>query len=287
MVIFGERREAVDPQPHHARGGVVGILTERRYLAQREPAELAAKLCRGARVLLAVSGGGRIADLLAGCELIVARGRSPELLDTLAALEARGVPVMNRPAAIASVLDKARMAEALAAAGVPSAPTIAVARGGIAEAAERSGFPAIVKPVTGDNARGISILRSGADAARLAWPEPRALVQPYLPSNGLDLKLYGAAGEVWAVEKPSPLGGDPAPARPVALTAEARALALRCGELFGLDLYGVDCLVTPAGLSVIEVNDFPNYSGIPEADERIADLVLARGRGASAGWRLS
>jgi ribosomal protein S6--L-glutamate ligase len=287
MGTFAKGRDAIDPLPH-ARGGFVGILSERRYLAQRQPAALDAMLrARGAQVRLAISGDSRIADLLAGCDLVVARGRSPELLDTLGALEARGVSVMNRPAAIASVLDKAWMAEALAAAGVPSPATFSVARGDIAQAAERAGFPAVVKPVNGDNGRGISILWSSTDASRLAWSEPRALVQPYVQSNGRDLKLYVAGGAVWGVEKPSPLGGDPSPARRVSLTDEARALAIRCGELFGLDIYGVDCLATPADLCVIEVNDFPNYSEVPEADVRIADLVLAYTRGESRGWSVS
>jgi glutathione synthase/RimK-type ligase-like ATP-grasp enzyme len=287
MGTFARGRDAADPLPR-AHRGLVGILSERRYLAQREPAALGAMLrACGARVRLAISGDSRVANLLVGCELVLARGRSPELLDTLRAVEARGVPVINRPAAIASVLDKAGMAEALAAAGVPSPATFAVARGDIAQAAERAGFPAIVKPVNGDNGRGISVLWSSADLSRLTWSESRALVQPYVQSNGRDLKLYVAAGAVWAVEKPTPLGRDPSPARRVALTDEARALAIRCGELFGLELYGVDCLATPAGLSVIEVNDFPNFSEIPEADRRIADLVLASTRGEPRGWRVS
>ena len=268
-------RRVRDRLPRHARRRVIGILVERRYLVQREPAALGAMLrARGARVRVAVSGEPRSVDILDGCDLVVARGRSPELLDSLRALETRGLPVINRPTAIAAVLDKAFMAEVLADAGVPSPPTLAVPPDDIAQAAERVGFPAIVKPVTGDNGRGISILWSAADARRLAWSESRALVQPYLRSNGRDLKLYVAAGAVWAVEKPSPLGRDTTPVRRVRLTGEQRSLALRCGELLGLELYGVDCLATPAGLFVIEVNDFPNYSGISEADGRMADLIL-------------
>jgi glutathione synthase/RimK-type ligase-like ATP-grasp enzyme len=39
----------------------------------------------------------------------------------------------------------------------------------------------------------------------------------------------------------------------------------------------VDCVETPAGPVVIEVNDFPNYTGVPGADDALARLVLARG----------
>ena len=52
-----------------------------------------------------------------------------------------------------------------------------------------------------------------------------------------------------------------------------RDIARRCRALFALDLYGVDCVETPAGLIIIEVNDFPNYSAVPEANDRLAAHV--------------
>jgi glutathione synthase/RimK-type ligase-like ATP-grasp enzyme len=49
-------------------------------------------------------------------------------------------------------------------------------------------------------------------------------------------------------------------------------------ELFGLELYGVDCIETPNGPVVIEVNDFPNYSGVPGSDQLLADHVIFRAK---------
>jgi glutathione synthase/RimK-type ligase-like ATP-grasp enzyme len=83
---------------------------------------------------------------------------------------------------------------------------------------------------------------------------------------------------VWAVRKASPLldrDWRRSSAEIVPLDARLRALAFACGRPFGLALYGVDCVLGPEGPAVIEVNDFPNYSGIPEADEVLADLVVA------------
>src|SRR5918999_950230 len=73
----------------------------------------------------------------------------------------------------------------------------------------------------------------------------------------------------------SPTAGERRPA-PIELTPELIALARRCGELFGLELYGVDCVETSDGPLVIEVNDFPNYMGIDEADERLVAYVVGR-----------
>jgi glutathione synthase/RimK-type ligase-like ATP-grasp enzyme len=57
-------------------------------------------------------------------------------------------------------------------------------------------------------------------------------------------------------------------------------LASRCRRAFGLDLYGIDCIPTDDGPVVIEVNEFPNYTGVPQASERLADYVLERTAGA-------
>jgi glutathione synthase/RimK-type ligase-like ATP-grasp enzyme len=116
----------------------------------------------------------------------------------------------------------------------------------------------------------------------LEWTEPVALAQTYMPTDGYDLKLYGIGDEVWAVRKPSPFNkrseddGAESKAGLVPLTPELQALGRRCGELFGLELYGVDCIETADGPLVIEINDFPNYTGVPEADERLADYVIRR-----------
>jgi ribosomal protein S6--L-glutamate ligase len=278
MAVIGSIQLESARRPASTRAPRIGILAERRYLSQRAPAALAAALAdAGVRPEVVAADDARFG--LGACDLVIARGRSQALLSALSALEARGVAVMNRPAAIAAVADKARQAGVLARGGLPSPRTLVVTPAGLAEAAARVGFPVVVKPVFGDNGRGVLVLhtRDEAQAAARAWSEPRALVQPLVPSAGVDLKLYAVGREIWAVEKPSPLAAAAdAPARAVALPPGARALALRCGALFGLDLFGVDCLATPSGLTVIEVNDFPNYSSIPDADAAMARLALAR-----------
>jgi ribosomal protein S6--L-glutamate ligase len=55
-------------------------------------------------------------------------------------------------------------------------------------------------------------------------------------------------------------------------------LARTCGRLFGLTVFGVDCLETSHGPVVIEVNDFPNFTAVPGADVLLARHVLAAAR---------
>jgi glutathione synthase/RimK-type ligase-like ATP-grasp enzyme len=61
----------------------------------------------------------------------------------------------------------------------------------------------------------------------------------------------------------------------VDLDARLRDIALKCGRACGLELWGVDVAMTPRGPYVIEVNDFPTYSAVPDAGAAIAQHVLA------------
>ena len=53
-------------------------------------------------------------------------------------------------------------------------------------------------------------------------------------------------------------------------------LALRCGRVFGLDIYGVDTVETADGVAVLEVNEFPNFTAVAGAAGAIANYILAR-----------
>jgi ribosomal protein S6--L-glutamate ligase len=255
------------------------VVVEGRYLAQAQPGG----------VVAALGGLGFTADILdpekvpmgggwlARYDLLLARGRSPALLGALARAEVAGVPTINRSRAIAAVLDKGRMAAALTAAGLPTPETRA---GRLADLAEGALYPVVVKPILGDNGRGVRIARSRSELLDGAGADEVLVAQSLVEGERRDTKLYVAGRRVWAVKKVSPLHdpGSGAPAERVPLTSALEALALRCAALFGLDLAGVDCVETACGHVVIEVNDFPNYSGLPEASEEIARLALSRAR---------
>jgi glutathione synthase/RimK-type ligase-like ATP-grasp enzyme len=269
----------------------IALLAERRYLAQRQPLGLVAELERREWTVRLIDPDFTAISLtddswLAGVELCVARGRSHALLSWLLAAERRGLQTINRQSAVAGVRDKAAMAVALAGAGIPTPPTMLGSPSQLAAELPADLYPVILKPIHGDNCRGLRVCGSPDEVAGLS-PSDRdpLLAQPYLAGDGMDLKLYAVGERIWAIRKPSPLrtGGALGPrsagsaeATPVELTADLRRLARDCSELFGLELFGVDCLITRAGPVVIEVNDYPNYSGVPEADAALASHVLAR-----------
>lgn len=265
----------------------VGVLVERRYLTQDQPRGLAAALkSAGVSVRITVAEDAGV-DLCGeewshGLDVLVARGRSDALLATLRAAEIRGVRVVNTAKAIRGVVDKAGMAAEMACAGIPT-PTSWLASPHRLAAMPHLPFPLVLKPMTGDNARGLRVVHRRADLTGLDWPEPVALAQEFHRGDAHDTKLYVAGSQIWAVRRPSPVADDGSPrdlaeaGQRVPVTPALRAIARACAGLFGLTLFGVDCVEGPRGPLAVEVNDFPNYRGIGcSVDHHLARVVLGR-----------
>ena len=60
----------------------------------------------------------------------------------------------------------------------------------------------------------------------------------------------------------------------IPLKSEWLKLAQRVGELFGLDIYGLDVLETNNGPVVVDINDFPSFGQVPGAVKRISNYIL-------------
>ena len=266
----------------------IGVLVERRYLTQAQPAGLCSGLrARGHDVILIEPQAISFAmddDWLDGLDLIVARGRSLVLLGMLAWAEARGMRTINRRTAITAVHNKAEMSIALATAEVPTPRTFFGLLQHLASRVPSASYPLILKPIFGDNCQGLRLVHTSDELTAQESPDLAVLAQHFVPNDGYDLKLYGIGDEIWAVRKPSPFsaggmssvsGSDRHDSRVelLSLTPALRKLGHRCRDLFGLELYGVDCIQTSAGPVVIEVNEFPNYTGVPNVDQRLTDYL--------------
>jgi ribosomal protein S6--L-glutamate ligase len=262
----------------------IGVLVEARYLTQSQPVGLINLLKSRQQHLTMMDPQQTFYTMgddrwLNGLDLIVARGRSWALLCLLAWAERRGVTTINSKASIAAVHNKAEMSVALAAGKLPTPKTFFGSIAQLASHITADCYPLILKPIFGDNCRGLLVVHSAEELSNTDWPEPVVLAQSYFPTDGYDLKLYGIGEDVWAVRKPSPFNAPPdakGGSELVPLTDEWRNLGRACGKLFGLELFGVDCIQTRAGTFVIEVNDYPNFTAVPDADERLADYVMRR-----------
>ncbi|QLE75381.1 hypothetical protein FGW37_30745 [Streptomyces rectiverticillatus] len=202
-------------------------------------------------------------------------------LTLLEAAAGAGLTTVNDARAIRGVRDKALAAVTAEAHGLPVPVTYAAMR--IEDFAEvpAAEYPLVVKPADGSSGRAVRLVPS---PDRLAHHAPRdghgggggmLIAQPYVPNSGVDLKVYCVDGELYATERCSPLHPDqPASERQVPLSAEVAAIAARVGEVFGLDLYGVDVVLGPDGPVVVDVNDFPSFRQVPDAVARVAWAIL-------------
>ncbi len=263
----------------------IAVLAEARYLVQSQPTGLSAKLKDLGHDLTMVDPQKAFYVMgddgwFAGFDAIVGRGRSWALLALLGWAERGGRLTINRREAIASVHNKVQMSIALASNGIPVPQTYFGSPEFLAREIPRDCYPIILKPIFGDNSRGLLVVNSPEEVNQTNWPEPVALAQRYFRTDGYDLKLYGIGDEIWVVRKPSPFNPrdekEESKEGLVPVTPELEELGRRCGRLFGLDLFGVDCIETEEGVLVIEINDYPNYTSVPEANERLADYVINR-----------
>ncbi|MGQ0846765.1 MAG: ATP-grasp domain-containing protein [Sporichthyaceae bacterium] len=256
------------------------VVAEPRYAAQLQPAGLVRALeGLGVPVRYRFVDGPSDASLredLAWSHVVAARGRSEDLLAFLDLAAAHGRPVLDGADPIRSVRDKARMAWALLGARVPTPNTWIGPIADLVADLPSAAFPLILKPVFGDNAQGLLVVEDRETLGGTPWPENPALAQSYLRNHGADTKVYAIGETLTAITKPSPFTPGPDfAAQQVPLTPALAALARRCGQIFGLTMFGVDCLLTADGPLVIEVNDFPNFTGVPGADAALAAHVLA------------
>ena len=268
----------------------VWVLTDERYLGQRMPRVLLDELRRRgvpSRTVVAerlVQSLGRAderlepwRDLEPG-DVVLARTRNRFALALLRSACRPGVTVLTPPGPIAAVRDKPHASQVLSAAGIPTPGTYLVDAPAALRQVPAERFPLLLKPHAGDNARGIVLVGSAGELDDVDWGDSMVLAQEYVDSGAQDVKVYAVGDAVWAVRRPSPLSlpGRTVPqgVERVVVTDELRRIAQACRRAFDLELFGIDVLETSAGPLVVDVNEFPNYTGVDEAPAAVADHVV-------------
>ncbi|MFD9126984.1 RimK family alpha-L-glutamate ligase [Kitasatospora sp. NPDC059571] len=221
-------------------------------------------------------------------DVCLLKARTPQALALAGRLAGDGVPVVNSVEATAFCQDRLQMAEFARAVGLPFARTRAA---DLAELADRPFTDPLV--VKSRHSRRQDLVAAVTSAERMreladAWPGEPVVVQALAPNDGWDHKLWVVDGRIFAERRRSelaaPAADGPAGARrplPVAeLPAEWLELTLATGELFGLDVYGVDILAVEGAPLIVDINAFPGIRGQAGAPEALARLALATAAGA-------
>ncbi|MFE7564456.1 RimK family alpha-L-glutamate ligase [Kitasatospora sp. NPDC057500] len=233
------------------------------------------------------AGAGPLADVY------LLKARTPAALALARTLEESGAPVVNTAAATELCQDRTAMADLARRAGLPFAPTRTADGPAELLALAEAGGLALPLVVKSRHSRRHDLVARADDLAGLRalaeqWPGEPVVAQPYLPSTGWDQKLWVVDGRLFCTRRRSELadpGHTGAPHGgggfgPADLPAGRARLALRVGEVFGLDVYGVDLLDGPDEPVVVDVNAFPGIRGQAGAPEALAALAL---RVAAAG----
>ena len=199
------------------------------------------------------------------------------LCDSLAAvIHGRGLPLINDFFGTLQVRDKIVTSMRLMDAGLPTPEAYSAGSAGQLRAIVED-YPVVVKPNSGRRGQQISVARSAEELEGLDLSYGDIFVQRLVKGGGLDLKAYVIGDRVFGVARPFPVRtAEEKRGEPRTISPEVRDICLRCGELFDLELYGVDLIETEEGPYVIEVNCFPGYKGVPEADRLLAEYILER-----------
>lgn len=195
-------------------------------------------------------------------------------LTILEAAEAVGIPTINNSRAIRLVRDKAVAVAFAQARDLPIPETYFVGHPRALLKVPEHVYPVVVKPSNGTSLQDIHLVRTPQEMQGLKVDErSHYLAMRYMENTGYDIKLYVTGQEVHAVMKSSPLHGAVEEVE-IPVTREMLRIARRVGQLFGLDLYGVDVLETPQGLVIVDINDFPSFYGVPRKVASVAEYIL-------------
>jgi ribosomal protein S6--L-glutamate ligase len=208
-------------------------------------------------------------------DLYVLKSDTELALSLATALEHVGARVLNRARASILAKEKLLAAAIMAQAGIPGPCSFAAARP--AQLAHRVSprRPLILKPHRGYHGVGIKVAERSAELASAAYPDV-VFAQEFLVRARRDLKVFAIGDEVFGVRKAFAPDSFLRVGEPVALSSEVEQIARRCGAAFGLELYGLDVAEDPeAEPRIIDVNYFPGYRGVPDADRRLADYIAA------------
>lgn len=204
----------------------------------------------------------RVRQDLTGARLIAQRGLAPGVLDLLVPWARR---CCNDPVATALTRRRLGLLEALARAG------LAVPRTSLEpdyRAARAAGT--VIKAADARAGRGAGVLLPGSAPAEAPFPGPY-LLQEHL--DGWEAKMYVFGAQVRAARRP---GGQQSGGEVYTPAADHAALARAAAEAVGLELCGVDLMITADGPVVIDVNAFPSATKIPGAAGLIAAHLVTR-----------
>jgi ribosomal protein S6--L-glutamate ligase len=208
-------------------------------------------------------------------DLYVLKSARPLSLSLAGALDTLGATILNPIGVTLRCRDKVVATRLLRTAGVPVPETwIAATARDLAEIVERG--PIVVKPSRGSGGEGVTIVRDQGGLESVAPSDGFVFAQRYHEPRDRDHKLYRIGDELFGVRRIWPARTyEEKLGEPFEPDAELANIARQCGDAFGIDLYGVDVVVSDDGPVVVDVSAFPGFKGVPDTAFRLARYIRA------------
>ncbi len=259
----------------------IGVITSRsKSSADKSVMQQAALLLteRGAAIEQIVPEDGLIdvCKIKVEHDLYILKSGSEAAMALAWALDLEGAKILNPYSSVAMMKDKIIATRRLQREGVPLPATY------IADRAERFAElldegPMVIKPYRGGSqGRGVRIVR---DRSELDEIESGSVLfaQRYHQPDGRDHKIYRIGDQIFGVMRVwPPRTYEDKLGEPFEVSAEMREITLGCGRAFGVDLYGIDIIVSEGKLYTVDINTFPGFKGVPDAARRLADYIESK-----------
>ena len=182
---------------------------------------------------------------------------------------------MNSPAATTAALDRASTAEALDRAGVPTPRSWSVATMRQLAYGEQLPWPLVIKSRTSSRRDFVRLVSSRTELVELLpeWGDEPVVAQEFAANDGFDIKVWVIGADLSAARRRSALESTDKSSDelldPTDLPEQWTQAARDAGEALGLQLYGVDLLITGGRPVVVDVNPFPGFRGAHEPAESL------------------
>lgn len=217
-------------------------------------------------------------------DLYLLKSGTEAALSLAGALHAMGGALLNPYLPTIMLRNKIVVTRALQAADIPTPETyIAPKPGDLAPYLDEG--PLIMKPYRGSRGVGVCVVHDAAELSDIPVDGPVMAQRYHQPDPGeVDRKLYRIGDRVFGVKRVWPLRTyQDKYGEPFVVSEELRGIAIRCGEIFGLDLYGLDVVISKGQPYVVDVNKFGSFIGVPNAPSLLSDYIYAAGERAIRG----
>jgi len=216
-------------------------------------------------------------------DLYVLKAGSELALSLAGALHSAGANILNPYPTAAICRDKVVATRILQSAGVPVPETYVTARPERLAPLLDHG-PLVVKPHRGTQGNGVRIAWDADQLDEMTPSGGVVFAQRYHRPDGRDRKIYCIGGQLFGVKRIWPARTyEEKVGEPFALSDELRAITIRCGEAFGIDVFGLDIILSDDRPFVVDISSFPGFKGVPEVALRLADYIYAAAEQVVAG----